>query len=271
MLVHGRREPIGGWARDAKAAPRWGRWYRPVAFGLTVALLAAAAVVFVFLWRGIDARGEIGYDAHLFAMFGQRFVETGEAYFPVQFGAPYLVQGTVNVYPPLALYLFVPLAYVPLILWWAIPIAVFAWHLARYRPKPWAWPVLALMLAYPPTVSGLIYGSSTMWSAAFLCIAFRYPLAAALIAFKPVDILVWPLFVRRKAFWIGLAIMALAALPFGELWFDWFAAITNTVGSSPLRNITGWPLLLLPVVAWFRPAARGSPTTGTQWQWWQRG
>lgn len=233
-------------ARDHRIA----RWYRPVALGLAAALLAWAVVVFVFVAQGIAARGEIGYDPDLFAMFGRRFVTTGEAYFPIQFGEPYRAEGVTNIYPPLAMYLFVPLAYVPIALWWIIPGAVFAWHLWDCRPAPWTWPVMAFLLGLFPTVSGLIYGSSTMWAVALICIGLRHPAAMAALAFKPVDAFLAVLYVRRRSFWLGLGVVALLAIPFGDLWVEWWRAITNIDGGTPLRNITGVPLLLIPVVAW---------------------
>jgi hypothetical protein len=234
------------------------RWARPISLGLTILLLAWAVVVFVFIVQGVGARGEVGYDPRLFAEFGARFVATGEAYYPIQFGEPYLAEGTVNIYPPLALYLFVPLAYVPHVLWWAIPSIVFGWHLWFCRPKFWAWPLMAFILGLFPTISGLVYGSSTMWSVAFICLGLRYPAAMALLAFKPIDAVPALLRVRSRSFWIGLAIVAVAALPFGGLWVEWWTAIMNIEGVTPLRNITGVPMLILPLVAWFARTPRPS-------------
>lgn len=235
---------------DALRRGRASRWTKPVAVGLTVALLAWAAIVFVFVFEGVASRDEVGYDPRLFAQFGARFVATGEAYYPVQFGEPYRAEGTVNVYPPLAMYLFVPFAYLPLVLWWAIPLGVFGWHLWSCRPRLWTWPVMALILGLVPTASALVYGSSTMWSVALICIGLRHPAAMALLAFKPIDAAVAILVARRRAFWIGLALVAVAALPFGGLWIEWWSAITNIEGGTPLRNVTGVPMLLVPLVVW---------------------
>lgn len=236
--------------RDALRRGSSSRWAKPLALGLTVTLLAWAVVVFAFVFDGVASRDEVGYDPRLFAQFGARFVATGEAYYPIQLGEPYRAEGTVNIYPPLALYLFVPFAYLPLALWWAIPLGVLGWHLWSCRPRFWTWPVMALILGLVPTASALVYGSSTLWSVAMICIGLRYPAAMALLAFKPVDAAVAVLVVRRRAFWVGLALVAVAALPFGRLWIEWWSAITNIEGGTPLRNITGLPLLLLPLVVW---------------------
>jgi hypothetical protein len=232
-----------------EAARRSGRWYRPVAVTLTLTLLVWAGIVFAFLWPGIDARGEIAYDPILFRDIAQRWVTTGEAYYPIQFAGAYLPDGLVNLYPPIVLYLWAPLLYVPMILWWIIPLGIVGWHIYHCRPAPWTWPVLALLFGLFPTVSGLIYGSSTMWSMAFIALGFRYPAAFALIVFKPIDCFVWLLAFRKRAFWIGLVVVGLAAIPFGDLWIEWVRATLN-ISATPLRNITGWAMLAVPVVAW---------------------
>lgn len=263
MLTNGRREPIGGWPRSRTvAAPRnLARWYKPVAVGLTVALLGWALIIGWVVGQGTAQRGELGYDARLFVSFGQRFLDTGQWYFPAQFEGRYLAEGIVNLYPPLAVYLFVPFTVLPLVLWWAIPLGILAWHIWTCRPAPWTWPILALIAGLIPTLGALFYGGSSLWSVAFLTIGLRHPWAAALVGFKPTDAVMWVFYVRRKAFWIGLGVLILAALPFGSLWAEWWTAIGNIEGGSPLRNVYGLPLLSVPLIVWLgaRPKGRGVP------------
>ena len=223
---------------------------KPVALGVSLLLLAWAVAQVVAVAQGATLRGEVGYDATFYASLGQRFIETGELYFPAQFAGPYAGEGMVNLYPPLAMYLFVPFAFLPTVLWWAIPLGVLGWHLWSCRPAWWTWPLLAGIAALLPTATALVYGNTILWSMAFVAVGLRYPAAAVLLALKPTDAIMWPLFVRRRSFWIGLAIVGLASLPFGVVWFDWVTALGNVEAGSPLRNVAGLPLLLLPVVAW---------------------
>ena len=76
----------------------------------------------------------------------RNWVDTGEFYLPHQLAGPYQVQTLVDVlYPPIALYLFVPFLVLPAVLWWAIPMSVFrrehrlapsrALDLAAHRPR----------------------------------------------------------------------------------------------------------------------------------------
>ena len=237
-------------AVTSTAAPGRRRWYRPIAFGLSIHLLAWAVVVFWAIASGAIRREEFGWDARLFAGFGQRFLETGQAYYPVQLAGSYLAEGVVNLYPPITLYLFVPFAYLPLVLWWVIPLGIFGWHVWSCRPAPWTWPILALVLGLIPTVGALVYGGTILWSVAFICIGLRHPIVGALLGFKPTDAVMCVLFVRHRSFWIGVALMGLLAIPFGDLWIQWWTAISNIESGSPLRNVMGVPMLLLPVVAW---------------------
>jgi hypothetical protein len=245
----------------APAGPPWtslrSKWTHPIAVALTLALLLWAAVMFAVIGQGVIRRGELGYDASFFALLGRNFLDTGQPYFPAQFAGPYPAEGAVNLYPPLILYLFVPFAVLPRALWWVIPLTAFGWHLWDCRPAAWTWPLMAFILGLVPTVAALLYGGTVMWSVAFIVVGLRFPAAGALLFAKPTDAVVAILFARRRSFWFGLGLVAVAALPFGTLWLDYLTAMGNVTGTSPLRNITGLPILALPVLAWVgRPDRR---------------
>ena len=102
---------------------------------LTVILFAWAALQLTAIYRGAELRGEVGYDFGLYTDIGRHFLQTGEVYYQHQLAGPYEGLGTVNIYPPLAMYLFVPFAFLPTILWWAVPITIIAVSLYRLRPS----------------------------------------------------------------------------------------------------------------------------------------
>jgi hypothetical protein len=217
----------------------------------TGVLLLWAVVQTVAVYRGAAVRGEVGWDANVYASIGTHFLETARAYFPVQ-SAPYDAEGIVNIYPPTALYLFVPASLLPRLLWWVVPLFIIGWSLYRIRPAWWAWPLMAIACVLPvsaPAVPvALVYGNSLLWTMAalFAAAAFRPGIAWAAL-FKPTDVLVGlPLALRS---WRGLALaigMSVILLP---LWFDWLDAMRNLEGSSPLRGLSGWPALAIPLVA----------------------
>jgi hypothetical protein len=227
---------------------------------VTGALLLWAILKTAAIYRGADLRGEIGWDASLYAFIGSHFVATGQAYFPIQ-AAPYVAEGVVNIYPPTALYLFVPASFLPSILWWIVPLAIVGWSLLRLRPAWWAWPFIALGCALPigaPAVPvGLVYGNTLMWTMALLFAAgaFRVGIAWGTVL-KPTDFLLgMPLALRS---WRGLLVtIGLSALVF-PLWFDWFEAMRNLGGASPLFRAAAWPALAIPLLAYVsRTRTRG--------------
>ena len=231
---------------------------RVIALTATGVLLLFAAAQTVVLFRAAAVRGEIGWDADLYAAIGTHFLATGQAYFPIQ-SAPYPALGTINLYPPTALYLFVPASFMPRILWWAIPLLVIAWSLVRLRPAWWAWPLMALACVVPvdaPEIPiGLVYGNTLLWTMAalFAAAAFRPGIAWA-AAFKPADLLLGlPFAVRSRR---GCAVAVGASLILLPLWGDWLAAIRNLQGASPFLVVATLPALAVPSIAYLARTGR---------------
>jgi hypothetical protein len=185
VLVKGRREPIGGWSRHRTTAPPKAERidWRRVSVVLTVGILVATVVSIVSVLPEI--LNQWGEDYGWFIDKTQRFLETGEWYNLHQY-APYEAASGVDVlYPPIALYLFVPFAYVPAFLWWAIPLGILGWHVWTAKPQWWAWPVLALLVFLPRNQSIVIWGSTGMWVAAFAALGLRFAWASPFVLFKP--------------------------------------------------------------------------------------
>lgn len=234
-----------------KAAPLpIGAAGRLVAVIVTGVLLVFVAILTGAVYVGAVARGEVGFDADLYARIGSHFLATGEAYYPVQ-SATYEAAGTVNLYPPTALYLFVPASFTPRILWWLVPLGIIAWSLYRLRPAWWSWPLMAAACLYPlnaPEVPvGLVYGNTLMWTlAAMLAGAAFRPGIAWAVLIKPTHIL-WALPWAVRS-WRGLAVMVAVSVVLLPLWFDWFEAIGNLNPKGPLLMVS--PTLAIPLVAW---------------------
>ena len=130
----------------------------------------------------------------------------------------------------------------------------------QLRPWPWAWPVIALCIANPTTLLKIWTGNPVIWSMAAMALAVlssNTRLAAPFVLLKP-SLAPFALFgVRRRSWWLGLAVLLLLCLPFGALWGDWVASVLNSRGGGLLYSALEIPMLLLPLVAWLGRTRRG--------------
>lgn len=218
---------------------------------MTAVVLALAAYEFALQWELVAGTGKLGEDFAFYRGVGERWLATGELYQPRQLEGPY--DNVVNfdvLYPPLALALFVPFAVLPGILWWAIPLGILSVHLLLHRPRPWTWPILALVVLWPRTIGGVLFGNTDMWVAAFVA-------AGTVLGWPAVGILIKPSFVpllavgaRHRSFWFALAATVLLSALGLELWSDYVSAIEN-VRELPLTySLANLPLTLAPIVVW---------------------
>lgn len=233
-------------------APAWQRWSRPLALGVTVLGL----VIFGF-WFASEAlnpyyASALGADRRIYHDAALHVLNGGFWFYPDQVtGQPYVPEVGHVMYPPVALLWFIPAAFLPDILWWAIPLGVIAAVVIHHRPSPWGWAGVALCLAWPWSAPMLLAGNPGLWIAAACALGTVWRPAFALILAKPSLFPFALLGARSRGWWlivgVGL-VVSLATLP---LTLEWVGAMLNARGpfSGPLYAIrdVGW--MLLPVVA----------------------
>jgi hypothetical protein len=222
------------------------RWARPLALAVTAVAIAVALLVEVPLLVQVIGP-KLGDDFRFYREIGERWVTGGPVYLPHQLAGPYEVTLQVdNLYPPFALLLFVPFVWLPSVLWWAIPIGLVGYAIWSWKPAWWAIPIIALLLAWPKTLSSVLWGNFDMWMMAFVAAGLCWRWPAVFLAFKPSLALFGLIGVRDWRFWavgIGLVVVSLPLL------FEYVTAMRNV--SIPLDYSLGSvPMLLLPIVAW---------------------
>jgi len=196
----------------------------------------------------------LGVDFALYRDVAARWLAGGPYFEPYQLAGPYEIRAGDVLYPPVALWLFVPFAVLPLAIagaaWWAIPLGATAWAIRRNAPRPETWPFLALCVAWPTTLLKAWTGNPVIWAMAAVALGtiFYWPAVFALI--KP-SLAPFALFgANRRSWWLALAVFVALSLPFGRLWLDWLTSVANSRGGGILYSVLEAPMLLLPVIAW---------------------
>jgi hypothetical protein len=229
------------------------RWTKPLAAGLTIAIVAAALLELAANLSYVLPPGDsfLGMDYLFYGEVAKRWLETGAYYLPHQLSGPYTATLMVdNLYPPIALLLFLPFVVLPWILWWLIPIAVVGSFIAWTRPSPIAWPLLALVLIWPRTQTAFLFGNTDLWMAAAVAGGLRWGWPAALLAIKPTFLLFAAVGIRRRSFWIALGGLAIVSIPMAALWLDYVQAMRNVTITADY-SVGSLPLVLAPLIAWF--------------------
>ncbi len=236
---------------------------RNIAIALSVAVFALP-IGFALLIP--DALEEpFGVDFVLYRDVAARWFAGGPYFEPYQLAGPYEIRAGDVLYPPVGLWLFVPFAVLPAALawplWWALPIGATAWSMWRLRPRPEVWPLIALCIAWPTTPLKTWTGNPVMWSVAALALGTLYYWPSVFVLLKP-SLGAFALFgVRRRTWWIALASFVALSVPFGSLWVDWVATLTNSRGGGLLYSALEIPMLLIPLVAWWGRTRREAEPT----------
>lgn len=229
---------------------------RPIWIGLAALILVAAAVESVVLFRVIDDQRSIGIDLHFFQGVAQRWLDTGVYYTERELSGPFVVQTLVdNLYPPQALFLFVPFVFLPAILWWVLPLGLIAYVIWWCRPVTWALPILALVVLYPKTLAVIMYGNSDIWATAFAAAGVRWGWPAVLVSFKPSVGFLAAIGIGTRRWWTAAVLLAIVNLPLLGLWLDYPRVLMNS-DTNLGRALSDLPLFILPIVAWLTSSRR---------------
>ncbi|GAC1671941.1 MAG: hypothetical protein NVS9B8_14950 [Candidatus Limnocylindrales bacterium] len=202
----------------------------------------------------------IGVDFHQYLDHVARWQATGQLYLPRQLAGPTTVIDGDPLYPPSILLLLLPFTVIPEPIWWIVPAAVILITLIRLRPAPWTWPILAIIALWPRTPALFLYGNPGMWMVAFICVALRRAWVGPLVLLKPSLAPFALLGFGRRSWFVALAVVVAASIPFGHLWLDYVTVLRNS--HVPLMySLLDLPLTLAPVVAFLgrRREFNGAP------------
>jgi hypothetical protein len=242
-----------------------------VALGTLAGLLAMLIVgKYIRVVGEATPENRMWFDFNVYVDVARQFFATGAMYTPFQLSGPYpdvIYQDgwVINLYPPPMMLLFGAFTVLPAILWWVIPMSVFAYMTWYWRPAPWSWPVLAGVLAVLPFAITIAMGNTVMWAMAVTSLATRWPGAAVGLAGKPLLLPFALPFLRRSRSWIvGIAIAGAVSLAFLPWWFDWLTAMRNEVTGLGLVEslLYFFPapfLAIVPIIPWLARTRQPGP------------
>ncbi len=250
-------------ARIALGRVPGARWTRAAGAASALAILALALPTLSKI-PSLHGYTAVDYRMYMDATSGWL---SGAPFYPAdQLAGPYPITLGDVLYPPVALWLFVPFTFLPAALWWGVPLGLGIWAIWRLRPGPLTWPLMALCVAWPETIVKITQGNPVMWVVAAEAVGMVTAGPAAFALMKPS---LWPFALwgaRRRRWWACLAMFALMCLPFGAMWADWLAAVGNAAGGGPLYSALEAPLMTIPLIAWYgrsraRPSSRSTHST----------
>jgi len=237
---------------------RNGIWLRLISATIVLVIAAIQIPTLLEIASRPNWNGYGGLDRDLYIGATSRWLASGSFFAPYQLAGPYAIHHGDVLYPPVALWLFVPFTILPAFLWWGVPLGVTAWVLWRLRPGPLVWPLLAAVLGWQPVQIHFISGNPGLWAMMFVALGTLYHWPSVFAFLKP-SLGIFALFGSwHRRWWYGLIVFTLMSLPFGlQMWVDWSTAVLNSRGGGLLYSWQEAPMMLLPLLAWLaRPGSR---------------
>ena len=234
-----------------------------------VAIVAQLVVGFAFLnWGGTDWGADLrGYlDATRSWLHGDGF------YLPRQLQGPYVIELGDVLYPPTALYVFIPFLVLPVQLWWALGVGLLAYLIWSWRPRLLAVTCILVCLAFPNMPIVYFRGAPVIVVTALVAAALRWKWPGALILLKP-SILPFALIgIRTRGWWLTAGLLVILTLPLLPLVPVWVQTVMDSRGADGwLYSVKDLPLLMVPVFAYWGRTRDPSSTLGHDLrQWWDR-
>jgi hypothetical protein len=234
-------------AGHTKAAPV--AWTRAAAGVLGALVVSFAVITFAGGGGYIPAPDALGFDYESYRVAVSRLLAGDGFYEARQLAGPWTFETYREpLYPPSSLLVFVPFAFLPAVLWWAVPAAVIAWSIRVHRPNPLALGLIVIALLSRTSVYAWWVGNPGIWLAAAVAAATIWG-TGPLVLFKPSYFPLAMIGFARRGWWAGAAVLGLAVLVTLPLWADYLTVMRNApgLGYSVLGDI---PLVAVPLLAW---------------------
>jgi uncharacterized membrane protein len=130
--------------------------------------------------------------------------------------------------------------------WWIVPFAIVAYALVRWRPAPWTWPLLALCVAWPETLTGVLVGGTSMWIIALVAAGLLWHWPAALILLKPSVAPLALVGARDRRWWAVAFVIGIVSLP----GLVEYLTVVGNAETDLAYSLGAFPGMLLPAIAW---------------------
>lgn len=171
-------------------------------------------------------------------------------------GPVYVPEGLIHpgewadLYPPsTVVLLFLPMSFLPAVVWWTVPLSILAAVVLWHRPSLVGWAAISvLFVAWPHTWTAIQLGNTIMWIAAFVALATVWRGFAVLVLLKPTLLPFTLLGVRSRGWWVGA--VALGATLLVPWWDDYLRVLGNLRDFGPTYSFHDLGLVVIPVVAW---------------------
>lgn len=140
----------------------------------------------------------------------------------------------------------------------------------RWRPRMWAWPVIAFGILWPPTQNAILQGNTNLWVAAGVAGGLLWGWPAVLIILKPTFAPLVIIGFGRRSWWLAWALMAGLAVVMWSMWLDYVTIIQNT--TIPWTySLGGLPSVAIVVAAYIgRSTGAGLSADGSLGRWIRR-
>lgn len=218
---------------------------------LTVVIVIAAVVVAWLTFSRADAAGRLGADLTLYLEAARRWISGGGFYPAHQLAGPYPITDGDILYPPPILLLLVPFLVLPAPLFWLVPLGALAAVIVHHRPRPWAWPLMALGLVLPITSLKVVHGNPVMWIVGALALGTVYAWPAVLVLLKPSLAPFALIGATRRSWWIALGAAAIVSVALAGLWAAYISVALNARSANGLLySLDEVPFMLVPMIAW---------------------
>jgi hypothetical protein len=224
------------------------RYWNYATLLIATAIVSPWLLAFVTYPQGV--LGLVGADFHIYRDAAHSLFAGGPWYLDRQLHGPYSIEYGDILYPPVIAWLlgnFVPL---PTALWWFVPTVTIVSALVANLPRPWARALILLCLVPPLTFEQLLKGNPVIWLMAGEAIALARGWGMAFILLKPSLFPFALIGFRKLSWWVSLAALFVASIPFLSDTLLYPQVILDSRGGGLLYSIRDVPLLLIPILIW---------------------